>query len=727
VGNPNCGKTTLFNRMTGSRGKVGNLPGVTVGATAARLRGTLGWELVDLPGTYSLYAEAPDELVTQQALLDPEHRYRPDVVALVLDSSQVRSGLFLVLQVLEWGLPAFVWINDTVEDTEALGIDVAQLSAQLGVPVLRANFVQTPLTQLLQTVESGGRTACVPNAQPAPPDDTPSPTSPISATSPISHLPSPISPLAQAWNALRAVCPPWTEAQAAFVLRRGAAQLGGTAPWVEQVNAAREQLAAGAGRTLEAWTAQVQLEEAGERMERIRAITAFALPPVPEGEPIRADIGRRRARWTTRLDTVLTHPIAGQIILAAVFLCIFQAVYAWAAYPMDWVDATFSAGIASAQSHLPETWWTSLLLDGVLTGIAGIVVFVPQIMILFGLTAALDATGYMARVGFLGDRFLQRLGLNGRSIVPLVGGMACAIPAVMAARSIPGKRERLLTILVTPLMTCSARLPVYAFLIGFLVPDTTVGGLFNLPGLFLFGLYVTSTLAALGMAWLLHRGLPRRTEGGYTVEWPAYRWPRPKDILAEMAVRGWAFVSSAGQVILMVSMVLWALARFGPSEDMDSVRSQHANATTFEQLTQRDAALLQASYIGHISRAIEPWVRPLGYDGTLGIALLTSFAAREVFVGTLSTLYPTTGSETGNIQALQERMTTERNPHTGKPLLQPATAMSLLVFYMFAMQCMSTVAVVQRELKSWTWALGQALAFTTMAYLFAWVVFQVFG
>jgi ferrous iron transport protein B len=333
----------------------------------------------------------------------------------------------------------------------------------------------------------------------------------------------------------------------------------------------------------------------------------------------------------------------------------------------------------------------------------------------------------MARVGFLGDRFLQRLGLNGRSIVPLVGGMACAIPAVMAARSIPGKRERLLTILVTPLMTCSARLPVYAFLIGFLVPDTTVGGLFNLPGLFLFGLYVASTLAALGMAWLLHRGLPRRTEGGYTLEWPAYRWPRPKDILVEMGVRGWAFVSSAGQVILVVSMVLWGLARFGPSEDMDSVRSRHAHASTVEQQAQRDADLLQASYIGHISRAIEPWVRPLGYDGTLGIALLTSFAAREVFVGTLSTLYPTAGSETGNIQALQERMTTERNPHTGKPLLQPATALSLLVFYMFAMQCMSTVAVVQRELKSWTWALGQALAFTALAYLSAWVVFQVFS
>ncbi len=716
VGNPNCGKTTLFNRMTGSRGKVGNLPGVTVGATAARLRGMLGWELVDLPGTYSLYAEAPDEQVTQQALLDPNHRHRPDVVALVLDSSQVRSGLFLVLQVLEWGLPSFVWINDTVEDTEALGIDVAQLSAQLGVPVLRANFVKTPLSQLLQTAESGGRTACVPNARATPPDLA----SPTPRT-------SPISPLAQAWKALRAVCPPWNEAQGTFVLRRGTAKLGGTAPWVEQVNAARVQLAADAGRTLEAWTAQVQLEEAGERMARIRAIAAAALPPVPEGEPIRADIGKRRALWTTRLDTVLTHPIAGQIILAAVFFCIFQAVYAWAAYPMDWVDATFSAGIASAQSHLPETWWTSLLLDGVLSGIAGIVVFVPQIMILFGLTAALDATGYMARVGFLGDRFLQRLGLNGRSIVPLVGGMACAIPAVMAARSIPGKRERLLTILVTPLMTCSARLPVYAFLIGFLVPDTTVGGLFNLPGLFLFGLYVASTLAALGMAWLLHRGLPRRTEGGYTVEWPAYRWPRPKDILVEMGVRGWSFVSSAGQVILVVSMVLWALARFGPSEDMDSVRSRHAQASTVEQQAQRDADLLQASYIGHISRAIEPWVRPLGYDGTLGIALLTSFAAREVFVGTLSTLYPTAGSETGNIQALQERMTTERNPHTGKPLLQPATALSLLVFYMFAMQCMSTVAVVQRELKSWTWALGQALAFTTLAYLFAWVVFQVFS
>jgi Fe2+ transport system protein B len=300
-----------------------------------------------------------------------------------------------------------------------------------------------------------------------------------------------------------------------------------------------------------------------------------------------------------------------------VFFLIFQAVYAWASWPMDQVDAAFGWALAQLSEVLPATWWRSLLVDGLLAGVAGIVVFVPQIMILFGLTAALDQTGYMARVGFLGDRFLARLGLNGRSIVPLVGGLACAVPAVMAARSIPGKRERLLTILVTPLMTCSARLPVYAFLIGFVVPDERVlGGLLNLQGLFLFGIYVLSTLAALALAFALHRGLPRRNEGTFTLEWPAYRWPRLRDIGQEMLSKGWTFVASAGQVILIVSLALWGLSQVGPSGALEAVDARYADLpATAENELAREAERLEASWIGEIGHFIEPAVRPLGYDG----------------------------------------------------------------------------------------------------------------
>ena len=713
VGNPNCGKTTLFNRLTGSRGKVGNMPGVTVGANRAGVRGKPAWELVDLPGTYSLYAQSPDERVTQEVLLQSETGYRPDVVALVLEEDQVRSGMFLVLQVLAWGGAGFVLINETerrVERQEQECLDLDALAGALGVPVKRVNFVRDSRAQLMEAFQEGvkgARSAEGLGAEKGWPEER---------------------GWKEAVEEMRTMFPAWSPAQAAYVLLRGMESIGADEGRQHQVERLRERLAQAAGSTVPAWAARLQLEEAGHRMERIRALTSCAFIP-PATEKNTGNFGRpgttRRDRWTTRIDHVLTHPVAGQLILALVFFAVFQAVYAWAAFPMDWVDSAFGTAIGALSQHLPEAWWSSLLLEGILGGIAGIVVFVPQIMILFGLTAALEATGYMARVGFLGDRFLQRLGLNGRSIVPLVGGMACAVPAVLAARTIPGKRERLLTILITPLMTCSARLPVYAFLIGFLVPNETVWGTCNLQGLFLFGLYVTSTLAALALAWLLHRGLPRRNEAGYTTEWPAYRWPRLKDIAVEMAHKGWTFVSSAGRVILVVSLVLWALARFGPHDAMEEARQRHAQAATDEAFAARDAALLDASFIGQISHTIEPIVRPLGLDGTMGIALLTSFAAREVFVGTLSTLYPTPGSETGNIRALQLRLSQEIHPVTGRPLLNPASALSLLIFYMFAMQCMSTVAIVGRELKSWSWALGQALGFTLFAYGAALLAYQL--
>lgn len=689
VGNPNCGKTTLFNRLTGSRSKVTNMPGVTVERSDASLKNRKDITLTDLPGTYSLFAQAGDERITQKALLTPQEAQAPDAVWLVIESAHIRSSLFLVLQVLEMEFPAAVLINRT-DSTEINGDALQQ---KLGVPVVQLNFERDRIDALESAILG---------------------LQPSIGT----HSESKLVP--KDWNAsfdiLEGIFPEFPLTRMAWYLRSRS---------VPEWLSSREQAAVSLARDeISASPAAMQLEEAGWRMETIRKWTATLFPKTAGPKYPWQEESRR----TTSFDRILIHPIWGNVIVALVFFGIFQAVYAWSSAPMDAVDSAFGWLHQKASMALPDSWWKSLLLDGLLSGIAGIIVFVPQIMILFGLTSAMEATGYMARVGFLGDRLLQYLGLSGRSVVPLVGGLACAVPAIMAARSIQSKRERLITILVTPLMTCSARLPVYAFLIGFLVPDQRVlGGIFNQQGLFLFSLYLLSTLSALGLAWALHRGLPSKAENQFTMEWPAYRWPKLREVVSEMLTKGWDFVANAGQVILIISLVIWGLSQFGPSGEMDAVEQEYAtlSSTDAEWQLEKEAALMQASWLGHVGQWIEPVVRPLGYDGRMGIAILTSFAAREVFVGTMSTLFPDASNEAGSILGLQRRLTQEIHPATGRPLINRASAASLIIFYMYAMQCMSTVVIVQKELDSWPWAIAQALGFSLFAYGMALLVFQL--
>jgi len=687
VGNPNCGKTTLFNRLTGRRAKVSNMPGVTVERYEAPAKSRPEIVLVDLPGTYSLFAQAGDEQVTQKALLDP--REQPDVVWIVLDSAHIRSSLFLTLQVLEMGHPAVVIINRT----DGTPVQLTELENWLRVPVFAFNFEKDRSDLLEGTLLDSQPSSSTHIDDRIVPHTWEKPLATLGKSMPDAN------PIQLAWHLRSKGIPTWLNAAQRAALDRARDQLGFS-------------------------PAAMQLEEAGWRMEHIREHSPTLVPDGP------AYPWEEASRRTTKIDRILTHPLWGNAVLALVFFGIFQAVYSWSEAPMDAVDRAFGWVYNAADTALPNGhWWKGLLLDGALNGIAGIVVFVPQIMILFGLTSALEATGYMARVGFLGDRLLQRLGLSGRSVVPLVGGMACAVPAIMAARSIQGKRERLITILITPLMTCAARLPVYAFLIGFVVPNERVlGGLFNQQGLFLFGLYVASTLSALGLAWALNRGLPKKSDGQFTMEWPAYRWPRPMEVGREMLTKGWSFVSNAGQVILIISLVIWGLGKFGPTGSMDAVEQTYALTGSPEELAERDAALMQASWLGHIGEWIEPAVRPLGYDGRMGIAIISSFAAREVFVGTMSTLFPVgelENSEDGRIRQLQRRLTTEIHPATGKPLLNLASATSLIIFYMYAMQCMSTIVIVRKELDSWPWAISQAIGFTLFAYGLALLVYQL--
>ena len=688
VGNPNCGKTTLFNRLTGSRSKVTNMPGVTVERFDASLKKRPDITLTDLPGTYSLFAQAGDERITQKALLSPLETQTPDAIFLVVESAHIRSSLFLVLQVLEMEFPAALLINRT-DGTE---VNVTELNQMLGVPVVQLNF-ERDRTEALESA--------ILELQP----------------SVGTHSEPRVSPSEwqNSFAILADVFPEYPHSRMAWYMRSS------TIPeWLDERQTAAVSLVRDETK---ASPAALQLEEAGWRMESIRTWTPRLFPNNDSPQYPWQEESRR----TTSLDRILIHPIWGNAIVALVFFGIFQAVYAWSSAPMEAVDTAFGWLIQEADSTLREGWWKSLLLDGVLSGIAGIVVFVPQIMILFGLTSAMEATGYMARVGFLGDRLLQHLGLSGRSVVPLVGGLACAVPAIMAARSIQSKRERLITILVTPLMTCSARLPVYAFLIGFLVPNQHVwGGMFNQQGLFLFALYIMSTVSALGLAWVMHRGLPTKAENQFTMEWPAYRWPKWREVLTEMLTKGWDFVANAGQVILIISIVIWALSQFGPSGEMAKVELDFAQYESSETNDlEKEAALMEASWLGKVGQWIEPVVRPLGYDGRMGIAILSSFAAREVFVGTMSTLFPDASNDSGSILGLQRRLTQEIHPATGRPLINRASAASLIIFYMYAMQCMSTVVIVKKELDSWPWAIAQALGFTLFAYGLALLVFQL--
>lgn len=699
VGNPNCGKTSLFNRLTGSKEKVANLPGVTVDPHTAPLRSTGGGPeitLVDLPGTYSLHPKAPDEAVTRDALFNAGHPEHPDGIILVLDAANLRRGLYLTLQLLDLAKPMVVVVNETAP---AIWSRQA-LEEKLGCKVFPLHALNGKGTQALKTyLEKGAVQA--PSALRAP--DMNGWRSRVDLDALSKQLPG-ISRGGVELLVTSDDLPQWMGPEA-----RG------------ELVAVRTSTGCGA--------AELQLGEAAHRSRQVRQIATSALgqnPPASRGV-------------SARIDKVLTHRLFGPIILMAVFFLIFQAVYAWATWPMDRIDDGMGWFMAVCRDALPSGWWTDLLVDGLLSGIGGVVIFVPQIALLFGAIAALEESGYMTRVAFMNDRWLRMLGLDGRSAIPLLGGFACAIPAILGARTIPGKRERLLTILITPWMTCSARLPVYLFLIGFVVPSEPWGpwDAFNLQGVFLFGIYASGLLAGLLLAWILHKGLPKGAPTHFMQEWPPYRLPSLRRLTEQVWMQAKAFISGAGKVIVVVSILLWVLSNTAPG-GFDAVDDRHRErmATLAVATGPDDAAAMaqeervwqaermDASWSGRMGQWIEPAIAPLGYDGRMGVALIASFAAREVFVGTMATLYAAPDSDEG-IGDLKARLASEVNPETGRPVLGAATAMSLIVFYMLAMQCVSTIAIVRQELGSWKVAVLQAFGMTILAYLGAWMAYAL--
>ena len=431
---------------------------------------------------------------------------------------------------------------------------------------------------------------------------------------------------------------------------------------------------------------------------------------------------------TKRLDKILLNRVWGPLVFLAVFFLVFQAVFSAAEYPMNWIDAGMATLSDAVVSLMPEGMLQSFVVDGILAGIHGVVIFLPQIMILFGLIAILEESGYMARASFLNDKLLGFTGMNGKSIVPLVGGFACAIPAVMAARSIGNAKARLITILVTPLMSCSARLPVYIFLIAFVVPDEFFLGVINLQGLFMLGLYMLGILAAVAIAFVLNKSMKSDKPDHFILELPEYQSPRWKDVALLMVNKGKTFVFEAGKIILIISVILWGLESFAPSGAFEAVEAKYSETPAGWTQDDVDYAIasekLEASYAGIIGHQIEPILRPLGFDWKIGIAVVTSFAAREVFVGTMSTIYGLHGDEE-NISELRDELMTRIDPVTGQPIMTLPVAFSLIIFYVFAMQCMSTVAIVRKETGGWKWPILQFVAMTALAYFASFLMFQL--
>ncbi|AWW30583.1 ferrous iron transport protein B [Echinicola strongylocentroti] len=693
IGNPNVGKTTIFNRLTGLRQKVGNYPGVTVDKRFASLKiGDQNTTIIDLPGTYSIYPNSEDEVIVHRVLNGLDKTSKPDFVLAVVDMSSMERGLFLVTQIMDLGLPMAVVLNmsDTAEE-QGIKVKTHQLYKALGVPVIqtnaRSNKGISGITDLIgdQMFEQ-----------------------PASFLESDRLLPEQLSTAIQERFSL-------DNSYQAYQLIR----FHDKEPILshEESEWLRQEIK-GADFDIKS----TQLQETQDRYAAIQQVL----------ETVVEKTDMKKKRLTDMLDKVLLHKIGGYAIFLGILLVIFQAVFAWSAMPMDLIDGFFASLSASVAGLLPEGLLTDLITEGIIPGIGGVVIFIPQIALLFAFLGILEDTGYMSRVVFLMDRLMRPFGLNGKSVVPLISGIACAIPGIMATRNIGNWKDRLITIMVTPLMSCSARLPVYVILIGIAVPAANIGP-FNLQALVMLGMYLLGVVAVLVTAWVLKLVLHFNERSYLMVEMPLFRVPRWKDVLITVYSKSKTFVFEAGKVILAISIVLWVLATYGPSsareEAIAAVEVPADGASEEEMLDYQhtlESAELESSYIGIAGRFIEPAIRPLGYDWKIGIALITSFAAREVFVSTMATLY-SVGSEVEDELTIQEKLKSEVNPTTGEAVFNLATAISLMVFYAFAMQCMSTLAVVYRETKGWKWPLIQTVYMTALAYVSAFIAYQLFS
>jgi ferrous iron transport protein B len=694
VGNPNCGKTSLFNALTGLRQKVGNYPGITVDKKIgyAHFSKDVRAEMIDLPGTYSLYPKRIDEFITFDVLLNKENESYPDVILIVADASNLKRNLLFCSQIIDLGIPVVIALNMLdVARKNHISIDIGSLSAQLAVPIVPINAREGKgLPELRKVLSSpdlkpGKELIDVYSLAP----------SLIDSVKDATQTKSNYAAVQVAHHYMNIFCLDVTQKAKVKALREE-----------HNFNSAKTQSA-----------------EIMQRYARINEIMQVSY--VQEGDE------SRNIKTTSRIDHYLTHPIWGYLIFLLIFFLIFQAIFSWAQYPMNAIDFAFSWSKNQLHQHLPSGVLTDLFVEGILSGIGGVVVFIPQIMILFGFISLLEDTGYMSRVSFLMDKLMRKVGLSGKSTVPLISGLACAIPAIMSTRSIENSKDRLITIMVTPLMSCSARLPVYTLLVGFAVPHKLILGIFNLQGFVMLGLYLLGFFMAMIVAVVLRFIIRSKEAGIFMMELPIYRWPRWSNVGVTMVEKAKVFVTDAGKVIVVISVILWFLAAFGPGKEMQTVdakynTSQMQTAYTPAQVDiMKQSEKLQHSYAGHMGRFIEPVISPLGFDWKIGISIITAFAAREVFVGTMATIYSVGSSNESAYSSIRDKMKEDINPRTGLHVFTAASAFSLIIFFVLAMQCMSTLAVVKRETKSWKWPIIQLVYMTGLAWVFSFITYQL--
>ncbi len=732
AGNPNSGKTTLFNRLTGLRQKVGNYPGVTVERRAGSTRiGDQDLTLIDLPGAYSLVARSQDEAIAFDALTGSRFETAPRAIISVVDATNLERNLYLTASILEFGVPTLVAVNmmDAAQKTSRVP-DLEALSRHLGVPVVGISAKRNEGIEVLRRELERLL------------DETPRPVgrqwrldddgeAAIAAATHELRKRTTLDPLAADGAAV------WALTSWAVSASSDEAE---SDPF-EGREDLREAAAAGE-RALEGSPREFAAGIIEARYAVARTAAAHAYPKT----------GVLGANLTDRLDRVLLHPIFGTMVFVVVMAVVFQSVFAWAEPVMGAIEWGVGSLQSLALAYLPEGALRDLLVQGVIGGVGNIIVFVPQIAILFSFIAVLEDSGYLARAAFISDRLMARVGLHGRAFVPLLSGFACAVPAIMATRAIESRRDRIVTILVAPLVSCSARLPVYTLLIAALfAADQKIAGVFTVGGLMMLGMYGLSLVFTVGAAFVMKRTILASPTPPLVLELPPYRRPEVGSVLRRAYERCALFVRDAGTVILACSIVLWALLYFPRNAPVSLDRTQEAaaveaayrTAITDERgvehvarmteardraLAQLDAQIeaerIQNSYAGKIGRAIEPIIEPLGYDWKIGVGLLASFAAREVFVSTLGLIYGVGEDADEGSVSLRQKLQAELHPDTNQPVYTPLVGLSLMVFFALALQCMSTVAAIRRETNSWQWP-AFALAYTgILAWISAFVVYQ---
>jgi len=683
IGNPNVGKTSVFNQLTGLNQQVGNYPGITVDKKTGicKINQITKAKIIDLPGTYSLNANSIDENVVIELLLNKNDEDFPDVAVVVTEVENLKRNLLLFTQIKDLEIPTLLIINmsDRMKQ-KGIELDIPFLEQELKTKIAlissRKNIGIDNIKELILNYKQLSTEPCL-NA-------------------------SSIDP--EYFNRLRKAFPNQLLYKLWLVITQD----------VNFLNLQRNEIE----NTFTRSHTELKRLQQKETIKRYQFIN--------DTLKIGQKIDKTKASdFQSKLDNILTHKVFGYLIFFGILLLIFQSIFDWSSIPMDFIDTTFSKLSAFTKDNLPEGKFTDLLSDGIIPGIGGIVIFIPQIAFLFLFISVLEESGYMSRVVFLMDKIMRRFGLSGKSIVPLISGTACAIPAIMSARNIENWKERLITILITPFITCSARLPVYAILISLIIPETRFLG-FSLQGLTLMGLYLMAFIVAIASAFILNKVLKLKCKSYFVVEMPSYKVPMFKNVVLNVLEKTKAFVTGAGKIILAISIVLWFLGSHGSAnfDNAEKIITEKYEKPLTEEMRQNkiNAYKLENSYIGMMGKTIEPAIKPLGYDWKIGIAVVSSFAAREVFVGTLATIY-SVGSQSEEEATIKMKMAEDIDSN-GNRIFNFATGVSLLLFYAFAMQCVSTLAIVKKETNSWKWPLIQLAFMSGFAYVVALIAYQ---